>query len=139
MAQSERLESQGYYVSFCGVEISGDYTTFDWSGEAEAADLTSNNDTAVYEKPLVLKYGFSFESFYRGSAGSAVTAVLVEGTEGTLVWGPAGTAIGNPKGVAQVYVKKFEHKSGGRSEGQTLSVEFGPQGALISDPRSTSW
>lgn len=139
MAQSERLASKGYYVEFAGVDISADYTTFDWNGESEAADLTSNNDAAVYEKPLVKKYGYTFEGFYRGTAGSAITAVLVEGTEGTIRWGPNGTAAGQPKGEALAYVKKYEHKSGGRSEGQTISVEWGPQGALISDPRSAVW
>ena len=144
MSQSERLVSKDYYVEFAAaggsyVDISGDYTGFDWTGAADGADLTANNDAAAYEKPGVKRYDYSLEAYYRGAAGTAVYAVLKEGTEGTIRWGPDGTAAGKPKGEAPVYVSEFKHSSGGLNQAQKISVKFGPQGALTSDPRTDTW
>jgi len=144
MSQNERLGSKGYYVAFAVaggsyVEISGDYTKYDWNGESDAADLTANNDDAAYELPLIKKYDYTMDAYYRGVAGTAVYAVLVEGTQGTIRWAPEGTTAGKPKGEAPCYVKSFKSSSGGKADAQTISIAWGPQGGLTSDPRTDVW
>jgi len=139
MTQAERLKNKDYYFEFRGVAMHGDYTKFDWSGQAKAVDLTANGDAAEFEEPGTKRYDPSFEAFYRGAAGTAITAELREGLKGTVTWGPEGTAAGKPKGQLAVFVKQFDHKSGSRDQGQTISVTFGPQGDLIKDPRVDVW
>lgn len=136
MSQSERVASKDYYVAFEGVEISGDYTDFTFDAETQTADMTANNDEATYEKPLIKAYGYKMDALYRGVAGSAVMAVLVDGAEGTIEWAPEGTAVGKPKGSALAVLKKFSMSSGGANSAQTISIEWGPQGGLVDDPRS---
>jgi len=144
MAQSERLTSKNVYIAFAkagevAVDLSGDYNDFSWSAEVAAIDVTTNNDTAVYEKPGTKKYGYELKAYYRGAAGSAIYAKLIEGNQGTITWGPNGTAAGQPKGIAPVYVQKVDWASGSNDSAQELSVTFGPQGALVSDPRTTTF
>lgn len=86
------------FVSFKGVTMSGDQTTFDWSSSIKTIDTTAGADAADSHITGTYTGEASFERFYENSsAGSTLERELYEGNSGTLLWGVEGTASGKPK------------------------------------------
>ena len=82
------------YLAWTGTAIDGDYRSFDPSEEMGTDDASAGSDAAVTRK-TTLKDG-SASLTMRSVSGTAGTALwittLAVGTEGTLEWGPEGTA-----------------------------------------------
>lgn len=87
------------YVVFGGTVFSADYRTFEPEEEMEIDDGSAGSDAARTFK-TTLKNGKASMKL-RSIAGTAGTAKWVSvpvGAEGTLEWGPEGTATGKIKG-----------------------------------------
>jgi hypothetical protein len=73
--------------------------------------------------------------FATASGGTVLEAALVEGTFGTLIYGPSGSANGMPKRGFAAYVRRFGQTL--NADGLTLiEVEFQKSGALVYGPGS---
>jgi hypothetical protein len=74
------------------VTLHADFTQFDWSPSLNFIDVTAGADT--YER-LLPSYGVGGDmtlNTYAQSDGTALATALARQTQGTLVYGPAGTA-----------------------------------------------
>ena len=96
---------QNLYVVFGGTVLSADYRSFEPEEEIGLEDGSAGSDTARTYK-TTLKDG---KATYNGRsiAGTAGTAKWVNipvGAEGTLEWGPEGTATGKIKGSVNAIV-----------------------------------
>lgn len=88
---------QALYVEFAGVDCSADYRALDVSREYKIENTTAGAD--VDESHILLTRSAEFELTYldETAAGTAIQRALYEGAQGTLVYGPQGTAAGLPK------------------------------------------
>ena len=78
------------------VILSGDFRKIDYTPSIDLLDETAGADPA--KKRIVgVKDGQANMSMVRQAGGTALENALVEGTEGTLIWGPEGTTTGKGK------------------------------------------
>lgn len=119
------------------VRIDGDQTTFDVTWSSQSADLTAAVDAGVEEKPTIVELSYSLTSFYDSAQGTAWLNV-VPGLEGTLLFGPQGTASGLPKGGSRAFVTS-KSPSIPFNDGVVQTVEFRGQGTMIFDIDQHSW
>lgn len=143
MAASDRLVGTNLLVQFIHsggtAEISGDYTTFTVTRDSQMADLTAGDDGGQYNKFLYQINSATLESYYDGTVSSAsIGTAMVRGTEGTILYGPSGTATGSPKGGFPAVVKKADF-SEPYDNAITLSFEFSGQGTELFNPAVDSW
>ena len=97
-----RLTGASLYVEFKGINISGNYRSFDPGLELEVVDTSAGGSTLrTYEKTLfniqptmTVIYDFGTSGT---PLGTAILAVLKEDQTGTLIWAPEGTATGKPR------------------------------------------
>lgn len=97
------------YITFGGVTLHGDFRSLDVSESQEVADTTAGTDdyqshvitTKAVEMSLSLLYD-------NATAGTAAATALANGTQGTLEWGPEGTATGKPKYTIPATVTSFD-------------------------------
>lgn len=88
---------QALFIEFSGVEIHGDHRGLDVSGAMKIEDTTAGADVAESHIGLTSSATIDLTVLDDdGAAGDAVRAVLVEGTEGVLTWGPEGGTVGKP-------------------------------------------
>ena len=87
------------YVSFKGIAITATpWRQFNPGFEEEVADSSGGGDALrVYIKTIDKLEPSLTYVFDDNAAGTAAEAVLKVGNEGTLLWGPYGTATGRPK------------------------------------------
>lgn len=86
------------YISYAGVTISGDQRTFSVSRASDTIETTAGADTSKSYIPRLTDASGSFNLLETtGTGGTAIYAALVEGSQGTLIFGPEGTASGKPK------------------------------------------
>jgi hypothetical protein len=118
------------YVEFKGEDISGDFRSFSPQETTETADVTAGNDTA--ESHVVLRESgtVSYTAVFNSGAGTAVAAALANMSEGTLIWGPEGTASGARKYSRAATVTSHSKTIDYGSE-QTFDVEFTFNGGWI--------
>jgi hypothetical protein len=99
--------------------------------EIDLIDVTSGSDLdheyIVGNKKASITY-----KFFDDTAGTAILASLVEGTFGTLLWGPQGTAAGKLKQGCQAYVKKLDHKNP-FDKAVDVQVDFEKNNAMLFD------
>jgi len=119
------------------VRIDGDQTTFDVTWNSQSADVTAAIDGGVEEKPTIQELSYSISSFYDSAQGTAWLNVT-PGTQGTLLFGPQGTASGNPKGGSRAFVTA-KSPSIPFNDGVVQSVEFRGQGTMIFDIDQHTW
>jgi hypothetical protein len=104
MATEYRAVGKEGYVSFQGTEVSADYRNFDIELMLDTVEMTAGSEGS---KSYIgtLKDGTAKLTYaYSGTAGTAYSQLLRVGQAGTLVWGPEGTAAGNPKGSVKALV-----------------------------------
>lgn len=118
------------------VQIQGDYTKFDVDRSIDLIDATAGN---ALDKEYIngIKDGSAKLSIFdTANAGTAVASSLVEGTAGTLIYGPQGTATGKPKWGFQAIVKSHKF-SEPFDDAVTLDAEFQKTGAMLYDYGTT--
>jgi len=98
MATEHRAVGKDGYISFQGVEVGADYRSFDVELTVDTVEVSAGNE-ASKRYIATLKDGTAKLTYaYSGTAGTAYTNRLKVGEQGTLLWGPEGTAVGKPKG-----------------------------------------
>lgn len=110
--------------------MSDDYTTFDVDKSIDLIEVTAGSEA---DKVFVngIKDGSAKLTFYaQGAGGTANEAQLVEGTAGTLVYSPRGTASGKPKRGFAAIIKSGNEKWP-NDEAAEVSVEWQKQGAMV--------
>lgn len=97
-------------VSFKGTVISTRFVSFEPSEEVELADQTAGADTNKTYLTTLKDGEASLEvlDVAGGTAATALWNLCVLGAEGTLQWGPEGTASNKPKHWANAIVKSRE-------------------------------
>lgn len=98
MTTASRAYGIDLYVSFAGQSIVADYREFTVERTIDTVDKTAGNETSKSYIPTLKDGTASLTYCYAGSAGTAISNLFKVGTEGTLLWGPEGTATGKPKG-----------------------------------------
>lgn len=141
MARLQGKDLKVFWIDGSGTaDISGHRRTLDISEEAEMKDTTAGNDAARNYEPLHLVLGASYTALYDGTAGTAVSYRLRAGAEGSVVFGPLGTASGAPKGSFAAVVSQH-NMSVPYDDNIEVSIEFMPQttSGWVSDYRSATW
>lgn len=107
------ITGQNLYVAFKDTELQADYREFSFSEEVGMADASAGSDTArTYLKTL--EDGTATLSLLMQADGTATTdpaQLLEKGAEGTLEWGPEGTASGKPRRYVNAIVQSYEERS----------------------------
>lgn len=97
---TKRYTGQNMYISFAGVAINTDYKSLSMSETIDTVDITAGSETTRRHIPTISSAEMSFEVFQTdvtSTGGTAIRGVLAVGTQGTLIWGPEGTAANMPK------------------------------------------
>lgn len=94
-----KLSGKNLWVSFSGTTLSSEMRSFDVNLAQETADATAGADEYRNFVNTVKTIEASMELVMKehSTGGSAIKAALAAGAEGTLLWGPEGTATGKPK------------------------------------------
>lgn len=98
MAVANRVTGKDLYVSFGGVAVTADYREFSVEPTIDTVDKTAGAETDKSYIGTLKDATASLTYAYAGSAGTAISTKFQVGTEGALLWGPQGTATGQPKG-----------------------------------------
>jgi hypothetical protein len=142
MAVADRMTGAAQYIGFIHsggtVNLSGDSRTFDVTREQEVADASAGSDGARSSKATLKNYSATLEALYIGTAGTASFGSVDIGKEGTLLWGPQGTATGNPKGSWPMIVTNMSITSP-FDDVVMLNIEWQGQGAEVSNPLTATW
>lgn len=96
------------YIKFGSTVISTNYRTLNPTRTANLVETQAGND-ANKTFAVSLKEGSATVELVDpgGTAGAALVGALAIGTEGTLEWGPEGTAAGKPKHTVNAIVSNF--------------------------------
>lgn len=107
------ITGQNLYVAFKGEALEADYREFSFSEEIGMADASAGSDAArTYLKTL--EDGNATLTLLLQADGTAATdpaQLLEKGAEGTLEWGPEGTAAGKPRRYVNAIVQSYEERS----------------------------
>lgn len=132
-----------FYLSFDGVVIDQLYRSFDPGSEEENVDVSAGGDTMRVYAPTLRKLAptasFIYDTAEIGTAATKIFQALTEGNEGTLLWGPAGTATGMPKwGInARVSKSNAPQQYDGETEVEVEWINIGS--AFYFDGRTAIW
>lgn len=118
------------YLLWNGTPIQAHYRSFSPSEEIGTEDASAGSDAAV-TRLTTLKDGSASLTMVGqdGTAGTALIAAFAVGTEGTLEWGPYGTATGAHRRWVNAILTSFEdsHEYAGVAE---WGVEWEYSGAV---------
>ena len=92
------------YVKFGPTVLSSRFKSYNESDEAGLVDKSAGADTRRTYLATLQDGGASME-LLQESLGTAIWAAVAAGTEGTLEWGPEGTASGKPKYTVDAIIK----------------------------------
>jgi|GEM_PF-2159791 len=133
MSATQRLTGHQLVVIFQtggqNYVISGDQTSLEITMDTNEADMTAGADEYVYMKPTVCMTGATLTCKYIGTNGTATWGAIPVGTEGTLIYGPEGTAAGKPKGGFPCYIKSKPF-SIPYNDAIVRTATFSPQGGV---------
>ena len=142
MAEANRLTGKDLIVLWVDaggtVDLSGDFRALNLNREQETTDITAGGDSARSYRGTVKKFGAKLETLFIGTAGSAAYTAVALGAEGTLLYGPQGTAVGQPKGGFPAIVSK-QNIDLPYDEVVTMTVEFQGQGGEVANPNTDVW
>jgi hypothetical protein len=111
------------YLTFGTTVLSSDFRTFNESEEVGLVKASAGSDT--FESYLTtLHDGTAKVQLVYQSLGSAVWAAVKEGTSGTLIWAPEGTATGKPKHTVNTAIVKSRSKDIPYENLIVLNVDF---------------
>lgn len=120
------------------VDLSADRRAFDFTYETETLEMAAGNDTARAYKPTLMALGGELTALYNGTAGTASMSRVKPQSEGTVVWGPDGTATGRPKWGFPAVVKT-QNYSYPYPDAIEVTISFDPQGDLSFDGNTAVW
>lgn len=132
MAQTDRYTGSALVVSFptTATLLETDYRSLEVTENVEAKDATAGSDAARFYKPGKKDASISLSLVDRGgTAGTALWAALVPGTNGTLTWGEEGTATGKPKHTVVCFVQQRK-KSEPYDDIVEITIDFQPTAAV---------
>ena len=94
-------------VQFKGTVLSGEFRSFDSGESIDLVDQSAGGDVAKTYLTALEEGDAKFESLNQTGAtgGTAEWALVDKGQEGTLDWGPEGTATGKPRHWVNAIVK----------------------------------
>jgi len=142
MALSDRKLGKDAWVGWIDgsgtVSIGGDRRNLDITREVMTTNMEAGNDTAAAQKATLFHYAAELTVFYSGTAGTAVANRLKEGNEGTLVYGPLGSATGRPKGGFPAVVVS-QNRAIPFPDGIEITYSFEGQGELSYDENTAVW
>jgi len=118
-------------------DLDGDQTQFEATWNTQLADVTAAVDGGIEEKATQQEIGYTLTTFHIGSS-TALWAFITPGVEGTLLYGPQGTATGDPRGGSRAIVSA-KPLSVPFNEGVTRQIEFRGQGTMIHDVDNDVW
>jgi hypothetical protein len=90
------------------VLLSGDQKKLDIDRNIDLIDATAGNISDKEYLAGIKDWSLKISLADTGAAGSAILAAVIEGTFGTLLYGPQGTATGKPKGGIYGVVKSHK-------------------------------
>jgi hypothetical protein len=113
--------------------LTNDFTKFDVDRQIDLLDASASN-TLDKEYINGLKDATAKLDLFdiTTAAGTVLAAALVEGTAGTLIYGPQGTATGKPKAGFAAITKSLKH-SLDIGNPVSLASEFQKTGAFLYD------
>lgn len=120
-------------------QLNGDQQNFSVDISLDKIDASAGSDDFHSYLAGLKDFSATLEKISQGSGGTATDSKLVEGTTGTLLWAPEGTATGKPKWGIVALVTKYStvHPF---NDVVKDTVEFAPYGqSLLYDGRSTAW
>ena len=93
------------YLKFASTVLSGEYRTLTVSETQNVADASAGDDTGTTRVSTLTDATFTVEMVaLAGTAGTAIWGAVDPGAQGTLEWGPEGTATTKPKYTQYVIV-----------------------------------
>lgn len=93
-----KISGNQLYATFGSTLLNGSQRSFDVKETMDQADSTAGSDSYRNFVNTVKTIEVDAEIIVQdGTAGSALRAALVPGSQGTLIWGVEGTAAGKPK------------------------------------------
>jgi hypothetical protein len=108
------------------IVLNTDYRSLTTSEETDTEDASAGADTHKSYKPTLADTTIELELLDNTSNSSAFWGALTPQTEGTLTWGPHGTATGKPKYSVPALVNSREREF--PYDGMvTITVEFQAQ------------
>lgn len=138
-----RITGQTLYLNFDGVDIKALYRSFDPGIELENVDVSAGGNAARQYAGTLMKISpkltVIMDTDEMGTAVTKILNVLKLGNEGSLIWGPAGTATGMDKWgmTAKVFKANPPKEYDGETE---VEVEFENTGtALLFDGSTAVW
>lgn len=134
------LTGLDYYLEYDGVAIKGDYRNFDPGFEFDTVEGTAGGDTVRNYVPTLIKVEPSGTFIVdNNAAGIAIRAVLKEGNDGNLVWGPEGNATGKPKWGVACNISKAQVSATYDAEQEIEVTWYVASGSLLYDGRSATF
>jgi len=141
MSASQRYVGKDLVVHFIysggTVTLSGDQTAMNVNMVTGSADVSAGNDVYRQRIPTLTDNNADMTSFSIGANGTATWGVLSNGTQGTLVYYPQGTASGLPKGGFPAFIANKNHAypfEGGVTLNVTFMGQGGTYGTNVFDP-----
>lgn len=124
------LTAADAYGTFGGVAFQADFQSVEISESQGVADTTAGTDAYESHVTTTKSVEISIELLYdTATAGTATATALANGTQGTLDWGPEGTATGKPRYTIPATVTSF-NKSYPYDDAISYSVTLTGDGAF---------
>lgn len=121
--------------------ITGDQTDFSVDMTLDKIDASAGADVFHNYLAGLKDFTATMEKISLGSGGTATDVLLKEGSSGTLLWAPEGTATGKPKWGMACTITKYSTSYPFNDVAKT-SVEWVPAAGtsdLLYDGRSVTW
>ncbi len=133
-----RHTGKDLYVAFAGTPLTGDQTRFTITIEQGLEETTTTADADRTYIATLADAAFKLEILERGTAGTAMLNAVRVGGSGTLLWGPLGTAAGNPKGGAFAIVTANE-VAHPYDDVAIRTIRWQRSGAFVFDETEDTW
>lgn len=107
-----KISGKNLFMSFAGTNLSSTQRSLDVDEQQESADSSAGADDYRNFVATIKTLGAKVEILIpsHSTGGSAILAALVNGTEGTFLWGAEGSGSGKPKDGFFARVKNFSKK-----------------------------
>jgi hypothetical protein len=103
-----RYSGSQLYFSFAAQQISGGQREMSYTQDLNMIDAGAGSDPWMIEVPGRKSGDITISFLETGTAGTPLWAAVEIGEYGTALWGPLGTASGNPKGGVTARVTSNE-------------------------------